>query len=346
MATNEHEYNQWLSKAFMEIFEGFPLAFGTDSGGCRWEPVTEQLMYDHLTGENQIGIYPMVYDPYLTTCGPDGYLHNELKEYPNMQEDLWMCKWGAMDIDEGVDSLIIARNAQTILKALDIESYVELSKSKGCHVWVFADEWTPAFTMRRAMMAALQLADATYDAVFPKQDSLPRPPGNYVRLPYGAARPKGRQEILDERSFWDKTTFVNRVVKNLTPKHLLVDAATHYKAPVVAQPDLPPPRDYSKEPLMRVDGSKLRGLPKQMYESGPVSYYKGTGAGRGRHGFLNRFARAMFEAGYSASDVVAWTKDLDSRLSSWYEEGPKFTGRNDCDRQIERLVSEAGSRAS
>ena len=97
---------------------------------------------------------------------------------------------------------------------------------------------------------------------------------------------------------------------------------------------------------MRVDGSRLRGLAKQMYDSGPVAYYRtGHGAGRGRHGFLNRFARAMFESGYANTDVISWTKDLDSRLGAWWDDGPKFTGRNDCDRQIERLVTDARTRA-
>ena len=71
----------------------------------------------------------------------------------------------------------------------------------------------------------------------------------------------------------------------------------------------------------------------------------GTGAGKGRHGFLNRFARSMFDAGYNQSDVISWTKDLDSRLSQWWDEGSKFAGRNDCDRQIQRLVQDAERRA-
>lgn len=98
---------------------------------------------------------------------------------------------------------------------------------------------------------------------------------------------------------------------------------------------------------MTIDGSKLRGLARRMYEDGPVPYYRnGQGAGKGRHGFLNRFARAMWEANYSRLDILSWTTDLDSRLGTWYEEGPKFTGRSDATKQIQKLVDEAGSRAS
>ena len=244
------------------------------------------------------------------------------------------------------DSVVLAQNAATILWAQDIRAWVERSRSKGCHVWVFAQEWVEAAIMRKALMAALQLTGAPYDAVFPKQDSLDGPPGNYMRLPYGGKRPAGRQEILDSDGdpleYYD---FVIAAEEQRTTLDLLRHAATYYKSPVSTQPDLPPARDYSKDPLMRVDGTRLRGLAKQMYENGPVPYYRSHGAGRGRHGFLNRFARAMLESGYSVPDVTSWTKDLDGRLGSWWDDGPKFTGRNDCDRQIERLIADARTRA-
>ena len=54
----------------------------------------------------------------------------------------------------------------------------------------------------------------------------------------------------------------------------------------------------------------------------------------------------MFESGFDRGDVVSWTNDLDSRLVQWYEEGPKFMGRRDADRQMERLVDDAQRKAS
>ena len=56
---------------FRILFTGFPLAYGTDEGGCRWAEVDDDLLERHLTGEEMIGIYPMVYDPNYESGGPD-----------------------------------------------------------------------------------------------------------------------------------------------------------------------------------------------------------------------------------------------------------------------------------
>ena len=343
------------AKVFGNVFEGFPYAYGTDSGGCRWMPVSTELIERHLDGSEMIGIYPMVYDPHKEQSGPAAFLRSDSDAnadalglrplYPDMKRELWMCKWGAIDIDEGdPDSKIIAQNALNLFEALGITAWLELSRTKGCHVWVFAEEWAPVTLMRKALRAVMQLAGGDYDAVYPKSDWLDGPPGNYIRLPYGGARPPGRQIVINTSGepydIWD---FIIGAEAERTPLEDLERAAELYQDP---EPDLPPPRDYSKEPLMRIDGSRLRGLALMMYRNGPVDYYLQHGAGHGRHGFLNRFARAMFESGFERSDVMSWSIDLDSRLGQWYPEGPKFMGRRDADRQMERLVDDAQRKAS
>ena len=332
----------------LDLFNGFRYAYGTDAGGCRWANVDADLVARHLSGEEMIGIYPMVYDPHWTRGGPDAWREDaDDRYYVQMEPDLWHCMWGAIDIDEGDDSIVYARNVATVFEALEIKAWVERSRSKGCHIWLFNREWTRASIMRRAMKAALDIADIPYDAVYPKQDSLKGPPGNYMRLPYGGDRPEGKQEVIDSNGEpLEVDDFMERARAERILPERLERAAALYKEPEPIHPDLPPRRDYSKEPLMNLDGTRLRGLPAEMFNNGPVPYYRGHGAGRGRHGFLNRFARSMFEAGYAETDVTSWTKDLDSRLGAWWQDGPKFTGRNDCDRQIERLVQDAGRRAN
>lgn len=335
-----------MSEVFHSLFQGFPYAYGTDAGGCAWVGVSREVIENHLKGTNMIGTYPMVYDPDKEHHGPAGFIANEDNRpvYTDMKPELWKCKWGAIDIDEGDDSIIYAQNAETILKALGITAWVELSRSKGCHVWVFAEDWVEAPTMRRALLAATQLSEISFDAVYPKQDFLDGPPGNYMRLPYGGERPTGRQEIVDTNGYpIDLYDFLLDASTSRADLSALKRAADLWKAPVK---NLPPERQYSRTPLMQRDGSRLRGVAKRMWEEGPNGYYISGGAGKGRHGFLGRFARAMWEAGYSQADIVAWTSKLDSELSAWYSEGPKFQGRPDANRQIENIVTKARERAN
>tara|TARA_R100000963_G_C4644607_1_gene108475 strand:- start:1095 stop:2117 length:1023 start_codon:yes stop_codon:yes gene_type:complete len=334
-----------MQREFTVLFKGFPDAHGTNQGGCKWEPPNINL---HLFGgreNDMLGIYPMVYDPRckLTIRGPRAY--DAERKYENMEPDMWHCIWGAIDIDEGDESIDYAMNAQTILKALDLPSWVEISRSKGCHVWVFAEDWVTSKLMRKVLKGVMQIGKIPYDAVYPKQDSLDGPVGNYMRLPYGCLRPERRQEMrTPSGESIDLESFLYMAMDRRASVAALDAASSLYKEP---KPDLPPPREYSKEPLMTPDGGKLRGAARKMYEDGPVDYFRnGQGAGRGRHGFLHRFARAMWESKYQRTDIVSWTTDLDSRLGLWYTEGPKFSGRRDAEKQIQKIVDDAGSRAS
>ena len=328
---------------FKSLFTGFPNAYGTDEGGCKWEKVTADLIDRHLAGIERIGIYPMVYDPHckLDLLGPEAY--NSERKYENMQPDMWHCKWGAIDIDEGDVSLDYAFNAQMLLRACDIPSWVELSRSKGCHVWVFPETWVTAKTMRLALRGVMQIANIPYDAVYPKQDSLDGPVGNYMRLPYGGGRPEGRQEMVTPTGqHYHLDAFLLEAYTAKASVAAIEAASQLYKEPV---PDIPPPREYSKAPLMQVDGTRLRGASRRMFEDGPVDFFKnGAGAGRGRHGFLHRFARAMWESNYNQADIVSWTTALDAKICLWWEEGPKFSGRRDGQKQIQKIVDNARSR--
>ena len=43
-------------------------AHGTDEGGCKWAIVNRTTFERHISGEEMIGIYPMVYNPKDTTA--------------------------------------------------------------------------------------------------------------------------------------------------------------------------------------------------------------------------------------------------------------------------------------
>ena len=96
----------------------------------------------------------------------------------------------AIDLDNG--SLEEAKKASSALDALGIQAYIELSKSKGYHVWVFCYEPILSANLRMIASSAMQKASITDYEVFPKQDTLALDSngiwnfGNYINLPlYG-----------------------------------------------------------------------------------------------------------------------------------------------------------------
>lgn len=129
-------------------------------------PVTDQVIYDHLTGRQTIGIYPL--------------LTNE------------SCYFLAADFDEAEwcqDAKAFMRSC----KEFDIPAALEISRSgNGAHVWIFFVEAVPAQYARqlgaalisRTCERARQLSLTSYDRLFPNQDTLPKGGfGNLIALP-------------------------------------------------------------------------------------------------------------------------------------------------------------------
>jgi hypothetical protein len=153
---------------FAELFEGRLDAFGTEQGGCvysaseDWDEYVRRID-EHLWGVEPMGVYPMV----------EG-------------EDDCYVKWGCVDFDEGDEvSFIYAQNLRTVLAQFGIDAWLERSRSKGWHVWVFSSEWVPAYVMRRALLGATDTARAPIKEINPKQEQASKKGvGNYVRLPY------------------------------------------------------------------------------------------------------------------------------------------------------------------
>lgn len=160
--------------AFMSLFDGNREAYGTEDGGCvrcssaEWRTAIER----HLDGDAPIGVYPMWVN---------------------------MVKWACVDFDEGQeDSWIHARNLSALLGRLKVTAWIEPSRSKGYHVWVFFTSWQKAAPVRRSLKVACHLVGAPRREVNPKAEHLePGVLGNYVRLPY----PKGatdRRIVVDD----------------------------------------------------------------------------------------------------------------------------------------------------
>lgn len=168
---------------YIGLFQGNPDAIGTEQGGsirtAGYDDWAYQLQ-EHLDGTGPpVGVYPLVARP---------------ATYPEagIDEKWWAVHWGCIDWDDGVmESWEHALNTQRVLKHIGVTSWIEPSRSKGCHLWVFArkGEWVPAHIVRRGLLMACHVAGSPIKEINPKSEGFddPNTLGNYVRVCYPAA---------------------------------------------------------------------------------------------------------------------------------------------------------------
>jgi len=195
---------------FCDVFTGFPHAYGAsgERAWCVWEDVTADLIGRHLEGYRPVGIYPMVYDPHHTVGGPSCFTPQGRLYQSPARNDLWMCRWGCIDLDaragckvgQGTadEVLTAGRTIQAALRLKNLETWIERTRSGGIHVWLFVDDWVRCDDMRGTLEWAVDTADVAIDAIFPRVDHALGPPGNFVRLPYFGASEPGRLTMLDD----------------------------------------------------------------------------------------------------------------------------------------------------
>lgn len=174
-----------LVNRFSRLFEGREDCYGNGTTGrcaVRYDavtnesdrlPLTRQVWENHLSGTQPMGVYPR---------GIDDMTH-----------------WGCSDFDKGYEALYAVINVKRALSILDIPAWIETSRSKGYHLWVFlpGGVWVNAADMRRAFLLAHHLAEVPATEVNPKQDTGPGI-GNFVRLPYPGLSLDGKQVISED----------------------------------------------------------------------------------------------------------------------------------------------------
>lgn len=183
-----------------------------------WGRLTTRQFLDHVEGRQELGIY--------TT------------------NDLGQCYWGCIDIDVP-DKLLgyqMALSIRSEYQENGITAWIEASRSKGYHVWVFLHGAVSAFLMRQAQMTILETLGIEKIEVNPKQEKLwnlssPKTApitrmfgiGNLVRIPYWPYANPGRMMILDQRGRpLSLSTFVPAALESRTaPSDLLRLAAPH-----------------------------------------------------------------------------------------------------------------------
>jgi len=160
---------------FGELFVGRPDAYAMWKDGdirAVRAPLNKDVLEAHLDGEFRVGSYLVREDgltPYLI-----------------------------FDVDDSKRAVV--RKIVRRLQKRKIASYVERSKSKGFHVWVFL-EWPmfPANVRQFANLVLRGMEDEKIE-VFPKQDTVaPEGLGNCIWLPlFGSDTPSNRTVFVEE----------------------------------------------------------------------------------------------------------------------------------------------------
>jgi len=288
---------------FVTLFRGRGDCYGSDDGGCVRKPLERQTFVDHLEGRSGIGVYPAV--PSSTP----------------------FCVWGCSDID--VEDLPSARLLQRTLKTAGVMSWVERSRSKGYHVWVFAEDRVPAEDMRRMLLAAHQVADYPAREVNPKQsDVSAHKVGNYVRLPYlgGLVDTPQRRVILDDHDTpMPLDVFVYHAIRDRTPVERIQFLASHYVPPARVTPsiDFSSLTDEDLEEALRTTSPLARVIWKQ----GPLE-------SQDRSTALMRLAHVCFRSGVTPSMCRVIVVDADKRWGKYHLRGD--AGQAEINKIVER----------
>ena len=152
-----------------------------DCGNRQLIPLSDAVIYGHLTGQHTIGLYPLLEDD--------------------------TCHLLAVDLD-GADWPADARAFVQSCDDLGVPVALEISRSgQGAHAWIFFSGRVPAREARRLGTALIshacartrQLELTSYDRLFPNQDTLPRGGfGNLIALPLQKhPRARGRSVFVD-----------------------------------------------------------------------------------------------------------------------------------------------------
>jgi hypothetical protein len=181
---------------FRSFFTGLKNVYGTydpaSGRACQVKaPVTDKVLLAHLAGRKPYGVYLLVKD-----------------------------RTRAIAVDFDINITLVPMDFVSRAKHYGMSAYIERSKSKGYHVWVFFEE--PGVLAKKARLVVrhiLKEISHPDTEVFPKQDLLgPNAPyGNFIFAPmFGALVPQGKTVFVNPATFepyldqWDFLESVTR----------------------------------------------------------------------------------------------------------------------------------------
>jgi len=255
----------------------------------------------HLEGEPPIGVYPLF-----------------RKDYQRTAE--WYVNWLAVDLDEGEPDFVHACNLQRLLDRFGIQSWIERSRSKGFHVWVYLRQPLTAEMGREAMLGACRLVDVPTKEVYPKQTVLEgKGFGNCLLLPYPNMGNPGRQVMVNTHNVvYPLDDFVEAAWESRASSHAIRAVHALYQ-------------ERHLKPIAKVEQVRIRDDDNFGYIARRI--WEGD-IREDRSNALYAFACSLFRQNYSDYTVLHLTGKLDERVG-------KFVGRTDRDRRLEELVTNA-----
>jgi len=264
------------------------------------EPYVDAVR-QHLEGEPPIGVYPLF-----------------RKDYQRTAE--WYVNWLAVDLDEGEPDFVHACNLYRLLGRFGVQAWIERSRSKGFHVWVYLRQPLPAEMGREAMLGACRLVDVPTKEVYPKQTVLEgKGFVNCLLLPYPNMGNPGRQVVVD---LHDEPYGLDEFVETAWASRATAHAVRSIHA-LYQERHLKP---IAKVEQVRVRDDDNFGYIARRIWDGDIQ--------QDRSNALYAFACSLFRQNYSDYTVLHLTGKLDERVG-------KFVGRNDRDRRLEELVTNA-----
>ena len=291
---------------FLKLFRGRGDVYGSEEGSCVKQALTAQVFTDHLNGITPIGVYPMV----------------------PIKGD-WYTVWGCTDIDTG--DLQAAINLRDCFASAGVHAFIEKSRSKGYHVWVFASEPVLARDMRRMFLACHQVADYPAREVNPKQETLANTNqyGNYVRLPYpdyDDLTIPNRRVIMDDETPISLDTFLDLAESCLVSPADVQRLASYYKPPAVSTSIN---TDYVQCESLPVALKKLSPLGKVIWRDGPI-------LNNDRSRTLAKLGHECVRSGLNPSETKVVIVDADLRWGKYYN---RTNGELEIDKLVARVYT-------
>lgn len=297
----------YFEETFAALFRGRLEAYGGEEGqsiktfGAGYAEF-EQRVELHLNTDAPMGVYPLI-----------------------PTEDGWECWWGCVDFDEGDEpSLIHATNLRNVLDQFGVRGWIERSRSKGFHVWVFASEAVPAAVMRRSLLVATQIAQAPIKEINPKSEGFFNEGdgsvdgtklGNYVRLPYPHGATQRRVVVEPQTNYiYSAEEFAAQAYSGRTTQEGLEALSGLWRPPVATTPK----RTWVDSELTDGELPSSLHMTRQthaLFRLGPFENRPDRSAA------LWRLANRLHDDGYSEVEALAFLRDADSRWGKFIARG-------------------------